>query len=124
LLFDGDCGFCTRSAEFARRLGLHTDVAPWQFSEIDRFGITPAQAMDAVQFVSSDGVVLSGHCAIAAALRTGRPPLRWLGYLLVLPVISRFAAIGYRLVARYRYRLPGGTPACAVRPDRAAPGDH
>jgi hypothetical protein len=36
--------------------------------------------------------------------------------MLATPPFSIAAAIGYRLVARYRYLLPGGTPACAVRP--------
>ena len=37
------------------------------------------------------------------------------GWLLLLPPVSWFGAVGYKLVARYRYRLPGATAACAVR---------
>lgn len=116
LLFDGDCGFCTRSAAVLKRLRLDAEVTPWQFSDIGRYGITADQAMDAVQFVAADGSVASGHHAIAGVLRTGGLPLRILGVLLVLPGLSPLAGLVYRVVARYRYRLPGGTPACAVRP--------
>jgi predicted DCC family thiol-disulfide oxidoreductase YuxK len=34
------------------------------------------------------------------------------GWVLLVPPVSWVAPLGYRLVARYRYRLPGGTPAC------------
>jgi predicted DCC family thiol-disulfide oxidoreductase YuxK len=34
--------------------------------------------------------------------------------LLLRPVRPLGDAV-YRLVARYRYKLPGGTPACAIR---------
>jgi len=34
--------------------------------------------------------------------------------VIMLPGISWLAAKAYRLVANNRYRLPGGTPACAV----------
>jgi predicted DCC family thiol-disulfide oxidoreductase YuxK len=116
LLFDGDCGFCTRSADWLRRLNVDADVMPWQFADLAAFGISAEQAKAAVQWVDADGTVRAGHHAIAAALLRGRLPLRILGNLLALPGVSRLAALAYRLVARYRYRLPGGTPACAVKP--------
>ena len=116
LLFDGDCAFCTRSAELGQRLKLPIDISPWQFTDLDRLGVTPQQATDAVKFVDENGTVSSGHLAIAAALRTGSLPWRSLGSLLVLPGLSQLTAVVYRQVANNRYRLPGGTPACAVRP--------
>jgi predicted DCC family thiol-disulfide oxidoreductase YuxK len=33
--------------------------------------------------------------------------------------VRPFAAAGYAVVARYRYRLPGGTDACRVPPGSA-----
>ncbi len=36
------------------------------------------------------------------------------GRILLAPPVSWVAPLGYRLVARYRHRLPGGTPACKV----------
>jgi predicted DCC family thiol-disulfide oxidoreductase YuxK len=115
LFFDGDCGFCTRSAELLRRLRVDADIEPWQFSDIGRYGITPDEATEAVQFVDAAGRVSSGHRAIAGVLRTGGALLRLVGVILVLPGVSQVAGLVYRLVARYRYRLPGGTPACAPR---------
>jgi predicted DCC family thiol-disulfide oxidoreductase YuxK len=116
LLFDGDCGFCTRSAGWVGRLGVDADVIPWQFADIGQYGITPAQAMAAVQWVDLDGTVRQGHEAIAAALGRGGFGIRLLGKVMILPGMNTLSATVYGLVARYRYRLPGATPACAAHP--------
>jgi predicted DCC family thiol-disulfide oxidoreductase YuxK len=78
--------------------------------------VTEEQAADAVQWVAVDGTVRSGHEAIAAGLGSAGPTWRLLGSLITLPGISRLAARAYRLTADNRYRLPGGTPACARAP--------
>lgn len=116
LLFDGDCGFCTRSAELLRALHVDADVVAWQHHDIAQHGISADDAMAAVQFVGADGRVRSGHHAIAGVLRAGGAFWRVVGRLLEAPGVSGLAAITYRVVARYRYRLPGGTPACAMKP--------
>ena len=36
------------------------------------------------------------------------------GHLLATPPFSVVAALGYNVIAKYRHRLPGGTPACAL----------
>jgi predicted DCC family thiol-disulfide oxidoreductase YuxK len=115
LLFDGDCGFCTRSAGWLSRLGIDAEVIAWQLADVELYGIGADQAMTAVQWVDVDGWVRQGHEAIAAALGQGGFALQMLGKLMVLPGINRLSAQAYRLVAKYRYRLPGGTPACAAR---------
>ena len=79
-------------------------------------GVTEEQAADAVQWVEADGAVRSGHEAIAAVLGSAGRIWRLAGLMLRLPGISWIAARAYRLVADNRYRLPGGTPACARRP--------
>ncbi len=114
LVFDGDCAFCTSSAHLLERIGPEAEIVPWQFADLDDLGITAAQATEAVQWVGTDGAVRSGHEAIAAALSTAGWPWRIAGRLITLPGISSLAAVTYRWIARNRYRLPGGTPACAV----------
>lgn len=57
-----------------------------------------------------------GHEAIAAVLSTAGRFWKILGRGLALPGVSWVAGKAYRLVANNRYRLPGGTPACRVRP--------
>lgn len=114
LLFDGDCAFCTKCAHALERLGPDAEIVPWQFTDLAELGVTEQQATEAVQLVQADGTVRSGHEAIAVALITAGRPWRTAGRMLLLPGISWIAARAYRLVARNRYRLPGGTPACAL----------
>jgi predicted DCC family thiol-disulfide oxidoreductase YuxK len=114
LLFDGDCAFCTKCADLLEWIGPDAEIVPWQFADLAELGVTEEQGSEAVQWVGVNGVVRSGHEAIAAVLGSAGRSWRVVGRMLVLPGISWIAARAYRLVADNRYRLPGGTPACAV----------
>jgi predicted DCC family thiol-disulfide oxidoreductase YuxK len=114
LLYDGDCAFCTRCARVLERIGPDAEIVPWQLADLTDLGVTAEQASDAVQLVQVDGTVRSGHEAIAAALSSAGRIWKTIGRVLLLPGASWLAAKVYRLVADNRYRLPGGTPACAV----------
>jgi predicted DCC family thiol-disulfide oxidoreductase YuxK len=115
LVFDGDCGFCTTSARLLHRWVVRdgsTRVAPWQRLELAELGLTADQCRAAVQWVGDGGQIASGHAAVAATLRAGRPVWRPIGALLVAPGFSWVAARLYNWVATHRYALPGGSPAC------------
>jgi predicted DCC family thiol-disulfide oxidoreductase YuxK len=116
LVFDGDCGFCTTCARLLERIGPRAEIVAWQLADLEQLDVTEEQAAEAVRWVEPDGAVLAGHEAIAAAL--GRAGLLWrlAGRALTLPGLSGIAARAYRLIADNRYRLPGGTPACARPP--------
>lgn len=117
LAFDGDCGFCTTSARFLHRWVVadgSARIAPWQRLDLDELGLTADQCRAAVQWVDEDGLVCSGHVAIAAALRAGHPVWRPVGALLVAPGFGLLAARLYAWVAAHRDALPGGTPACRM----------
>ena len=116
LVFDGDCGFCTTCAGLLERIGPEAEIVAWQLTDLDQLGVSEEQAAAAVQWVGADGAVSSGHEAIAAVLGSAGGIWRLAGRTLLLPGISWIAAGAYRLVADNRYRLPGGTPACARRP--------
>ncbi|WP_299953870.1 thiol-disulfide oxidoreductase DCC family protein [uncultured Modestobacter sp.] len=121
LVFDGDCAFCTRSAEVARRvLPAGCAVVAWQFADLPALGVTAERAQTEVLWVDGDGAVSGGAAAVARALRAAGAPWAALGVLLSLPPVRWVAAAGYRLVAANRYRLPGGTAACRVPPRDAA----
>lgn len=121
LVYDGDCGFCTTCVRLLERIGPDAEVVAWQLTDLAELGMTEEQAADAVQLVQIDGTVRSGHEAIAAVLSTAGRIWRIVGRALLLPGISWLVAKGYRLVADNRYRLPGGTPACAVTREPRAP---
>jgi predicted DCC family thiol-disulfide oxidoreductase YuxK len=114
VVFDGDCGFCTSSARLLERLGRHRLVViPWQRADLAALGLTPDACAKAVQFVGPGGRA-SGAGAVALALLASPQPWRTLGAVLELPPVRPVAAATYRLVARHRHRLPGGTAACAA----------
>lgn len=122
LVYDGDCGFCTRCVRVVERMRVRADIVAWQFADLDELGLTQAEASDAVQWVEPDGAVRGGHEAVAAALMNAAR-LWWpVGRVMLLPGVSGLAARVYRLVADNRHRLPGGTPACALPADQRPGG--
>jgi predicted DCC family thiol-disulfide oxidoreductase YuxK len=116
LIFDGDCGFCTTSARAAQRRLKLEHVEPWQFLDLDAIGVTEAACTAAVQWVAVDGTVSAGEHAAIAALRHAGGIWGVLGRLMGLPGIRQSAGLVYRLIARYRHKMPGGTPACRLPP--------
>ena len=115
LVYDGDCAFCQSSVDLLKRIGPDIEIVAWQLTDLVELGITEAQASDAVQLVWLDGTIQSGHEAAAGALISAGGVWKATGRFMLLPGISWVAAKVYRLIADNRYRLPGGTPACAVR---------
>jgi len=123
-LYDGDCGFCTRCAQFLRRrVRPPVPIMAWQAVDLTPLGVTAAQCAEAVQYVAG-GRVSAGPVAIADLLRTvaGRRGLVWrrLGWVLARRPVVALAWPVYRWVARHRHRFPGGTAACEL--PRRAPG--
>ncbi len=117
LIFDGDCGFCTSAANFAAdQAKIDLQIVPWQRADLAAFGLTEAAASAKVQLHVA-GKNYAGHECFAKLLQ-----LRggWfsapIGRVMMAPPVSWLAAIGYSLVARFRHRLPGGTPACKLEP--------
>jgi predicted DCC family thiol-disulfide oxidoreductase YuxK len=91
-------------------------VQSWQCLDLDAYGLTAHDTALAVQFVTADGTVYTGHRAIAEALRHCAPGWRPFGRALTLPGVDAVAARAYAWVAGHRHQLPGGTAACAVKP--------
>jgi predicted DCC family thiol-disulfide oxidoreductase YuxK len=118
LIFDGDCGFCTSSAGWmSRRWPPGRSAVAWQQLGADGLadlGLTPAQAQQAAWWVDAGRRRFRGHRAIGKSLLAGNGWLRAIGGAIMVPPLSWCAAAGYAVVVRYRYRLPGGTPACRV----------
>lgn len=121
LLYDADCGFCTRAAGFAARLGLTAHTAPLQQADLAALGVDPERALVEVPFVDRDGRVVYGAKAIAATLGTGNTFWRAVSRALDSWPVRRLAAVVYRVVARNRHRLPGGTVACELPTAPTAP---
>ena len=115
LVFDGDCGFCTTVAKhFEKRSRVPIDIAAWQLTDLSRLGLTAYQASAQVYLVF-DSKLFGGHEAFAEFMRLqGDPFHRVVASLMRAPGLCRLSAWAYRLVAKNRHRLPGGTPACQM----------
>lgn len=122
-LYDGDCTFCSSCARFIeRRIPTRAKVVPWQHSDLVALGVTEAQCDEAVQWIGADGQVASGAAAIGRLLVDAGSFWRPLGWLLLVPPLSWIGGPVYRLIARNRGRLPGGTATCALpQAQRAVP---
>ncbi|EST20138.1 hypothetical protein N566_28305 [Streptomycetaceae bacterium MP113-05] len=122
LVYDGDCGFCTTAVGFVRRrLRPRCTAAPWQFTDLAALGVTEERVQYEVLWVTPVGTVYGGAEAVAKILLNSRGAWPVAGAVLMLPGLRWAVRGAYRLVAVNRHRLPGGTPACAVR--TASPGE-
>ena len=114
-LFDGDCAFCTSCARFVERhIPTSARVVAWQFADLDRLGVTAADAEAAVQWIPAGGRVTAGPAAVADLLRDAGSYWGPLGSLIGTRPILHVAWPAYRWIARNRHRLPGGTAACSL----------
>ena len=117
-LYDGDCAFCTSSARFIERhIPTSAEVTPWQFADLDALGVSQDDAEASVQWIDPrpDGPVnAAGPAAIARLLVDVGSYWRPVGRLLDWRPVRWIAGPAYRLIARNRHRLPGGTAACRL----------
>lgn len=119
LIYDGDCGFCTTSANWISGHWPPEDgvrAVPWQRLTADFAKETSLSEDDfkrSAWWIEGDRQD-EGARAVARALIAARGSWSIVGRLLLAPPLSWIAPTGYRIVAHYRYRLPGGTPACKL----------
>ena len=118
LVYDGDCSFCSSSARWiaARWQGPERAVA-WQqlgADQLERLGLSLDDVRCAAWWVDGSGRTSRGHVAIARALRAAPGWPSVVGRVLLVPPFKWLAAGAYPLIARWRHRLPGGTPACRM----------
>ena len=111
VVFDGRCGFCTWSVDFARRrVRANAEFVPYQSSDLDRLGMTREQCEREVQWVQGQYIV-GGSSAIAEILQSGDRWWPFIGRVLDRPMVRPTAQRMYEVIARHRGRLWGITPA-------------
>ena len=103
LIYDGDCEFCCRCADWLRARG---DVPMAQDGKVDQLalGFTPKETKTAVWWVEG-GTRFRGHQAIGQALRSLGGGWSLVGLLIKMPPVSWFGAAAYRWVAANRHRF-------------------
>lgn len=118
LIYDGDCGVCTKLSRLVTKTVRANRgdfvVSAYQDADLGVLGLTAEQCDEALQWVASTGQVSSAQDAAARVLLAGRLPWRPVGALILVPGVNALAGLVYRWVARNRHRLPGGTPACSL----------
>lgn len=116
LLYDGTCGLCDRSVQWILRHERDRELtfAPLQGATAAalraRHHDIPEQ-LDTVVLVQDDHVRLRSKAFLYAA-RHLRAPWRWAYALRWLPALV--FDLGYRVIARVRYRVWGRVDACAM----------
>jgi predicted DCC family thiol-disulfide oxidoreductase YuxK len=107
LLYDGECGFCTRLVEEAAdRLAADVDYLPFQRAPLATYGVSVAEARHALRWVARGGRIAGGSEAAARLLVASGGAWALLGRLLLAPPLSFVAAAAYWLVARNRSHIP------------------
>jgi predicted DCC family thiol-disulfide oxidoreductase YuxK len=118
LIFDGECGFCTRSRDVLVGLDRRhrVNAVPLQRAGVAlRAGISREELAASVHWLDDDGSRCSGaaavNAALSAALGTTIPQRVYR-----MPGVRAVQDAVYRWVARNRHRLPGTTPWCTTHP--------
>ena len=122
LLFDGDCGICTWSAEIVKRMdrGNQFVVEPYQMfseEELVKFGITYEQCTKALQVITRRGRVYRGAFGVNYFLWQRFPWSLLVVLICAIPVLLLLEIIGYRLIAINRHRISQwfGMKACLLK---------
>jgi predicted DCC family thiol-disulfide oxidoreductase YuxK len=106
LVYDGDCGFCTRCAKWIAGHARDLDVVPWRSADLSALGLTEQQVREAAWWKDGDETA-GGEAAVARSLMACGRGYAVLGRVILLPGVRRISAVAYRWVARHRGRLPG-----------------
>ncbi len=118
LVYDGDCSFCTASAQWlAARWRGRAQAVAWQRlapDELAGLALTLDDVRSAAWWIDESGQRSRGHLALARALVAASGWYAVCGRVLLIPPFRWIAGAVYPLIARWRHRLPGGTPACRL----------
>lgn len=116
LIYDGDCGFCTRTAAWLRRrLPPGYETRPSQrLPNLEELGLDRRKVHEAAYWIDPNGRKHRGHRAIMRAVESSGGMLGPLSRLMKVWPFDPLASWVYGIVARHRHLLPGGTDSCLV----------
>lgn len=114
LVYDADCGFCTKSATWLAGRGP-VEIRSWQsIRDLEALGLDIDMVTAAAYWVEGTAAPEAGAVAIARALEASggyrRPVGRVIRSRPILPLARRI----YAKIAVNRHRMPGSTGACRL----------
>jgi predicted DCC family thiol-disulfide oxidoreductase YuxK len=122
LVFDGDCGVCTRSVRWIKRFDRKRRITavPDQMPGVPTSaGLAVEEYERAAWAVTPEGRRYRGagavNLAVAVALGTNLPYAFYR-----LPLVKRAQDRAYDWIAANRHRLPGDEPHCSQHPGECA----
>ncbi|WP_442859202.1 thiol-disulfide oxidoreductase DCC family protein [Arthrobacter sp. CAN_A214] len=114
LIYDADCGFCTRSAKWLGRSG-RVSIKPWRgVRDLTVLGLNEQMVSEAAFWVNGDKVAGRGEVAIARALIRRGGAWAIAGRIILVPGVRQICASGYAVIAKNRHAMPGGTASCKL----------
>ncbi len=123
LLFDGDCGICSWSAEWVQKMDRRRlfMIQPYQDipeAELLKFGITPTQCSQKIQVIARGGRVYQGAFGINYFLWQYWPWKLLVALIYAVPLVLGAELLIYAWVTRNRHRLSQwlGLKACSLKP--------
>ena len=123
LVYDGECGFCIRSARWIKaRLPEDARVEPWQSLKLEQLGLSRTDAEAAVWWLEPHAAPPQrwrGSAAIGRSLVAAGGAWSLIGRLLIHPPLCWLARPAYALIAANRHRLPA-----SPRHDRSGGDAH
>jgi predicted DCC family thiol-disulfide oxidoreductase YuxK len=112
LIYDADCGFCTRSANWLAKTGK-VSIKPWQgIRDLEALGLTEEMVETAAYWADGGEVRAAAESAIARALIARGRGWSIAGRFIL--AVRPLAAPVYKVIAKNRHAMPGGTDACRL----------
>ena len=115
VIYDGDCGFCTKSANFGKkRTKKNVEyVTSQSIEDLTIYGLTQDDVSKRVYWVDEKRVV-GGSRAVIRAMRQMKLPYQILGMILSVPGLWCLMEPIYNYVAKNRHKLPGSSDSCEI----------
>jgi predicted DCC family thiol-disulfide oxidoreductase YuxK len=114
LIYDGDCGFCERTANWLRRrLPKDYEIQPSQrLPNLQELGLDKVKVHEAAYWIDPDGTKHRGHRAIMRAVESSGGILSPLARVTKVWPLDPLVSWVYGAVARNRHRFPGASDHC------------
>ena len=93
-------------------------VESWQSVEMADFGLTDQNGQESSWWIDDEGSAVGGAQGIGWALRSTKPAWAQLaGRFITFAPVRPVSKLAYKVIVRYRHKLPGSTDACRMHYD-------